>query len=177
MKINYFFKCVLLFVTTQLVAQISLNETNMADEIATHQSMPLAKPFSIKQTLNKSKIRSIQFSPDGRNLFYMVRETNGVSLYLFNIETETSKSLFHSKILNRVDWSTDGKILFLQGADYLAYINPFDDNAKAQIFYRFDSQNEESFYAIDTSQAQQLIINRKITANNNNNCDLPLLKV
>ena len=85
-------------------------------------------------------------------------------MHLYAVETGTSKKLFQSKILKGANWSIDGKILFLQGADYLAYINPFDDKAKAQIFYRFNHKNEETFFGLDSSQSQQILIRRKVNS-------------
>jgi len=161
-------QCALVCFSTQLSAQNSFNETDLTGEIAAHQSKPLPQTFGIQQAITKSKISLVKLSPDGNHLFYMTNESNGVSLHLFTVETETSKTLFQSKILKQVHWSMDGKILFLQGADYMAYINPFDDKAKAQIFYRFDNKNEETFLGLDSSQAQQILIRRKINSKDDN---------
>lgn len=169
MKINYlnmYLKFALLFLSTQILSQPSVNETDLTAVIVFHQSKQVAQPFNLQQVSTKAKIRLVQLSPDGQYLFYITKEINGVALHLLNIKTRVSKILFHSTVLKRADWSTDGKILFLQGADYLAYINPFKPNAKAQIFYQFNNQNEESFYGIDSSQGQQLLINRKIMTRN-----------
>jgi len=169
MNINYLNNILtlgMLFLSTQLLSQTNINETDLSAEIASHQSTAIAKPFSFQQAVTKSKIRLVQLSPDGKHLFYITKETNGVALHLLDIKTDISKTLFHSTVLKRADWSTDGKILFLQGESYLAYIDPFAQNAKAQIFYRFNDKNEETFYGIDSSQEQQLLVSRKIITKN-----------
>ncbi|WP_179952256.1 alpha/beta hydrolase family protein [Marinicella rhabdoformis] len=152
----------LLLFSTLLFGQQPSKETNLSDAIKIHQSAKIPEPFSIQHATTKVKIKHIQLSPNGENLYFITRKDNGVVLHIYNIESEKSKTLFHSNVLNRAHWSTDGKILFLQSTDYLAYIDPFAENAKAHIFHRFNHENEEQFYGVDRSQSQQVLINRKM---------------
>ncbi len=168
-RLNKILQTSILFISTQLFGQSINPETDMTFEIATHQAAPVAKPFSIQQASKIVNIQHVQLSPDGRHLHYITKEANGVALHVANIETEVSKTLFYSTILKQANWSADGKILFLLGADYLAYIDPFDQDAKAQIFYRFDHQNEEHFYGIDSSQDQHVLMRRTINTKNDIN--------
>lgn len=154
----------LLLFSTLLFGQQTAIETNLSDAINWHQSAKIPEPFSIQQATTKAKIKHIQLAPNGENLHFITREADGVALHVYHIKSATTKTLFHSTVLNRAHWSTDGKVLFLQSADYLAFIDPFTEGAKARIFYRFNHQNEEQFYGVDRSQAQQVLINRKVNS-------------
>ncbi|MFK8011481.1 MAG: alpha/beta hydrolase family protein [Marinicellaceae bacterium] len=155
--------------STPLLAINPIQETDLSDAIKRHESSPLAQDFTIQQATKTARIISVKMAPNGKNLVFMIQEDKGKSLHLLNVETKESTELFQSRIIKSFDWSTDGKILFLQSAQYLAALNPLEMKPSPQIFYRFDDKNEEEFYGVDRSQPQQVLINRKIESRKENN--------
>jgi len=153
---------VLLIFSSQLLSQNDIQNTNLDDSIIAHEVATIAEAFTIDQAMNKAHIISVKLSPNGEYIVYVTREDKGVALHLFNVKSKTTKKLFDSYILKAINWSTDSEILFLQGANYLAYVDPFTDNPTPKIFYQFENKNEESFYRINTSQPQQVLISRKL---------------
>jgi len=156
----------LIIYSGQVLSQKQMQNTDLTESVIAHESAPIAKAFSIQQAMNKAHIISVKISPNGNNIVYVTRKNKGVALHLLNVKSQTSKKLINSTILNAINWSTDGKILFLHGAQYLAYVDPFTDKPSPKIFYRYDNKNEESFYGVDTSQAQQVLISRKVLSKN-----------
>jgi len=65
-------RCGLLLMSTQLLSQVTINETYLANQIFAHQSAATAKTFSLQQTVSKAKIGLVQLSPDGQHLFYII---------------------------------------------------------------------------------------------------------
>ena len=166
-KTNLYTMAMLIF-SSQVISQEHVQITNLAESIIAHESAPDANAFTIPKALSRAHIISVKMSPNGKNIVYVTREKKGVALHLLSVKSQTSKKLFNSFILNAINWSMDGKILFLHGASYLAYVDPFSDNPNPKIFYHFNNKNEESFYGVNTSQQQQLLISRKLVSKNDN---------
>ncbi len=141
---------------------------NLADAIIESQKMSTARLFSRDELIgNNQGIKTVTLSPDGRYLFYIIKQNNKQQLWMADNETGVKSKRFTSSMIKGLYWAGDSQSIFIHLKTGVAVLN-VSLAASPVIIARLEREKEQFFYGPDKSSPHHFYTWMKESTGQNN---------
>lgn len=145
-------------------AAFSLTSNAAADEldnaIADVRARSEAPLVAREVMLRRSQVREVRLSPDGKHLAYIISKGRVRELWMQNLEAKSERHLFSSKLMNDLEWSTDGSYLFMESTQGVAAV-PLSEASAPSFLVNLERDKDQYAYGVDASHPHAYLISQQ----------------
>lgn len=136
-----------------------------ADELDTIieyvQTRDIAPPLPRSFFSRRAELRDIALSPNGKLVAYIFETGDAKQVRLYDLAKSTYQTLFTSRILRSIHWSTDGAHLFMETDQGIARVSLAARDRPSHVI-NLDRKIEEKFFGIDPTHPNAFLVARRI---------------
>jgi len=148
----------LLLLLFQIIMISNANADVVQNAISKSKNLSPAQLFNRDALLfNKNNLNSVKLSPNGKYLFFLVKDGSKQQLWSHDISNDTTSKRFSSSMIKNIYWTQDSQSVFLQLDSGVAIID-VSPNAKPSIILNLDRQKQQFFYGPDDSSPHHFFV-------------------
>jgi len=141
---------------------VILSEPTKADTLANaiieNQKLSTARLFSREQLLADNEgIKTVKLSPDGRYLFFIIKQDNKQNLWMVDNQTGVKSKRFTSSMIKGLYWAANSQSVFIHLKTSVAVLN-VSLTSSPSIIIRLEREKEQFFYGPDKGSPHHFYI-------------------
>lgn len=144
---------------------LSLLADPLDDEKVRVQSLPKAPLISRNVIMQRPPINSVELSPDGKHIAYVVNHRKYRELWWTDLTTGHHQHVFSSTMINGIDWSADNSTVFLRNRQGVSTVQ-VDKPASARFVLNLEHDKQDFYFGVDNTQASAFLFSRYYQADN-----------